>query len=77
MRRTNSIHTPRFTRRTACSIEKVVITKGVILVKYQKPELVVLAGAVRLIESHVKPDGMTDNPDTNPNKTSTAYEADE
>jgi hypothetical protein len=45
--------------------------------QYQKPELLVAADAIRVIESHVKPIGLVDNPDTNPNKTSTAYEADE
>lgn len=45
--------------------------------KYQKPEVVLLADALHAIESHVKPIGLVDNPDTNPQKTSTAYEADE
>jgi hypothetical protein len=49
----------------------------VILVKYQKPEVVLSTDAARAIESHVKPIGLVDNPDTNPQKTSTAYEADE
>lgn len=44
---------------------------------YRKPELVVVADALQTTESHVKPFGMVDNPDTNPQKTSTAYEADE
>jgi hypothetical protein len=47
------------------------------LMKYRKPELVLSANALDMIESHVKPFGMVDNPDANPQKTSTAYEADE
>jgi hypothetical protein len=46
-------------------------------VKYQKPTVVFSADALRAIESHVKPIGLQDSPDTNPQKTSTAYEADE
>ncbi len=45
--------------------------------EYRKPELVFSADALQMIQSHVKPFGMVDNPDTNPQKTSTAYEADE
>lgn len=45
--------------------------------KYRKPELVVLPDAIRTIESHMKPIGQFDNPNSNPRKTSPAYEADE
>jgi hypothetical protein len=45
--------------------------------KYSRPELIVSDDAIRVIQSHVKPFGMVDSPNTNPNKTSTAYEADE
>jgi hypothetical protein len=58
-------------------IEYVSKKKEVILMEYRKPELLVSADAICAIESHVKPFGLADNPDTNPNKTSTAYEADE
>lgn len=44
---------------------------------YRKPELVHLADAIRAVESHMKPMGTEDNPHTNPQKTSAAYEADE
>jgi hypothetical protein len=45
--------------------------------EYRKPELVLSADAIRTIESHMKPIGQVDNPNSNPNKTSPAYEADE
>jgi hypothetical protein len=45
--------------------------------KYQKPELRVSAEAIRVIESFGKPIAPHDNPDTNPIKSTPAYEADE
>ena len=45
--------------------------------KYQRPEIRLDAEAIRAIESHRKPIGQHDNPDSNPLKTSPAYEADE
>jgi hypothetical protein len=46
-------------------------------VEYRKPEMVISIDAIRTIESHMKPIGQVDNPNSNPQKTSPAYEADE
>lgn len=45
--------------------------------KYQKPELRLSTEAIQAIESHTKFVGLHDNPDSNPIKTTPAYEADE
>jgi hypothetical protein len=45
--------------------------------KYQKPEVRISAEAIRAIEGLGKWVGPHDNPDTNPIKTTPAYEADE
>lgn len=45
--------------------------------KYQKPEVVLSADAISTIESFLKPEGPEDNPNSNPQKTNSAYEADE
>jgi hypothetical protein len=49
----------------------------VTIVKYRKPEVLLSTKAIGTIESHVKPVGLYENPDTNPLKTNPAYEADE
>jgi hypothetical protein len=48
--------------------------KEVRIVKYQKPEVLVLARAIGAIESHVKPIGFYEFPDTNPLITNPADE---
>lgn len=45
--------------------------------KYQKPEVLLFADAVSTIESFIKPHGTVDNPNSDPEKSSSAYEADE
>lgn len=45
--------------------------------KYQKPEVVLSVDAIRTIESNMKPIGDVDNPNDDPQKTSSAYQADE
>jgi hypothetical protein len=45
--------------------------------EYRKPELVVSSDAIRVIEAHLKPVGNPDNPTSDPEQTSAAYEADE
>jgi len=45
--------------------------------KYEKPEVRISAEAIRAIEGFGKVGGPHDNPDTNPTKTTPAYEADE
>jgi|HubBroStandDraft_2_1064218.scaffolds.fasta_scaffold557990_1 hypothetical protein len=51
--------------------------KEVILMKYQKPEVRLSTDAIQAIENHTKFVGRYDNPNTNPTKTTPAYEADE
>ena len=45
--------------------------------KYQKPEVRISAEAIRTIQGFGKPIGVHENPDTNPIKSTPAYEADE
>jgi hypothetical protein len=45
--------------------------------EYRKPELVLSEDAISTIQSHMKPIGDVDNPTNDPQKTSSAYEADE
>jgi hypothetical protein len=60
-----------------CRVKNAVTRKEVILMKYQKPEVRISAEAIRAIEGLGKWVGPHDNPDTNPIKSTPAYEADE